>query len=199
MEDVNSAARGYYREFARIYCGEASCVDTPDRIVSGHNRSISRESSARSSSAETIHRAQPAVRYRTRASDELLLLSDETVALRRRMSTIASAVLLGVVVLLAGNLPWALFLAPLNLRFLTSLPWAILPMAIYLPGRLLGVHQRGHWSERHSGNTTGVAASAAVAASMWAAALVTGLIGFAAALALTAVMARLIVMPCRRS
>jgi membrane protease YdiL (CAAX protease family) len=110
------------------------------------------------------------------------------------MSTIASAVLIGVGVLLAGNLPWALLLAPLNLRFLPSVPWAIVPMAIYLcvywafisgaigPRDTAAVRRENLRARR-------------LPASVWAAAIVTGLIGFGAVLALTAVMARLIVMP----
>jgi membrane protease YdiL (CAAX protease family) len=110
------------------------------------------------------------------------------------MSTIASAVLLGVGVLLAGNLLWAPVLAPLNLRFLPSVPWAIVPMAIYL-----GVY----WA--FISGAIGASDSAAtrreslrarpLPPSVWAAAIITGLIGFGAVLALTAVMARLIVMP----
>src|SRR6478752_3682954 len=48
------------------------------------------------------------------------------------MTTIVSAVLAGIGVLLAGNLPWVALLAPLNLRLLPVVPWAIAPMAIYL-------------------------------------------------------------------
>jgi membrane protease YdiL (CAAX protease family) len=110
------------------------------------------------------------------------------------MSTIASAVAVGVGVLLAGNLLWAIVLAPLNLRFLPSVPWAIIPMAIYL-----GVY----WA--FISGAIGASDSAAtrreslrarpLPPSVWAAAIITGLIGFGAVLALTAVMARLIVMP----
>ena len=53
------------------------------------------------------------------------------------MTTILTAVITGVAVLLAGNLPWAGFgpivgLGRLNLQFWTAVPWAILPMAVYL-------------------------------------------------------------------
>ena len=48
------------------------------------------------------------------------------------MTTIVSAVFLGIAVLLAGSLPWGALLAPLNLRVLPSVPWAIVPMALYL-------------------------------------------------------------------
>ena len=53
------------------------------------------------------------------------------------MTTIVSAVMLGVGVLLAGNVPWGGIpglpgLASLNLRFATAVPWAIVPMGLYL-------------------------------------------------------------------
>lgn len=110
------------------------------------------------------------------------------------MSTIASAVLIGVGVLLAGNLPWALLLAPLNLRFLPSLPWAIVPMAIYLC--VYWAFISGAIGPPDTAATRRESLRArALAPPLWAAAIVTGLIGFGAVLALTAVMARLIAMP----
>ncbi|HEY6361738.1 MAG TPA: hypothetical protein VIX63_11570 [Vicinamibacterales bacterium] len=33
---------------------------------------------------------------------------------------------------MAGSLPWGALLAPLNLRVLTIVPWAVVPMAAYL-------------------------------------------------------------------
>ena len=48
------------------------------------------------------------------------------------MTTVVRAVAAGVGVLLAGNLPWVAALAPLNLRVLPVVPWAIVPMALYL-------------------------------------------------------------------
>jgi hypothetical protein len=47
-------------------------------------------------------------------------------------SVILTAVLLGLGVLLAGGLPWSLVLAPANLRVGRAVPWAIVPMALYL-------------------------------------------------------------------
>lgn len=110
------------------------------------------------------------------------------------VSTIASAVLLGIGVLLAGNLLWAPLLAPLNLRFLPSVPWAIVPMAIYLC--VYWAFISGAIGPRDTAATRRESLRARrVPSSVWAAAIVTGLIGFGAVLALTAVMARLIVMP----
>ena len=110
------------------------------------------------------------------------------------MSTIASAVLIGVGVLLAGNLPWALLLAPLNLRFLSIVPWAIVPMAIYLCVYWAFISGAIGPRDTAAARRENLRARR-LPASVWAAAIVTGLIGFGAVLALTAVMARLIVMP----
>ena len=64
---------------------------------------------------------------------------------------ILAAVLLGVGVLLAGGLPWSLLLAPANLRIGTAVPWAIVPMAIYLWAywKFIG----GHWGPRDTAAT----------------------------------------------
>ena len=48
------------------------------------------------------------------------------------MTTIASTIGLGLIVLFAGNLPWVAALASANLRVGVALPWAVLPMAVYL-------------------------------------------------------------------
>src|SRR5687768_6067029 len=47
------------------------------------------------------------------------------------MTTVLGAIVTGVFVLLAGNLPWAV-LGGWNLRIGTAVPWAMLPMALYL-------------------------------------------------------------------
>lgn len=110
------------------------------------------------------------------------------------MRTIGLAVVAGIGVLLAGNLPWIAVLAPLNLRFFPSLPWAVVPMALYL---------WGYW--RFIGGRIGSDPSAEfrrenlranpVPPDAWPIAIVTGLLGFGALLSLVAVMARLVAMP----
>jgi uncharacterized protein len=107
---------------------------------------------------------------------------------------VPSAVFAGLGVLLAGNLPWIALLAPLNLRVFPSIPWAIVPMSIYL---------RLYW--QYIGGRIGSLDTALMrranlranrlGAAVWTIAIVTGLIGFAAVLALVTLMARLITMP----
>jgi membrane protease YdiL (CAAX protease family) len=109
------------------------------------------------------------------------------------MTTLASAVLAGAAVLLGGNLPWIAFLAPLNLRFFQVVPWAIVPMAVYLVV---------YW--RYIGGQIGAVDGAPrradlranpLAADAWGLAILTGLIGFGGLLALVALMARLVALP----
>ena len=110
------------------------------------------------------------------------------------MTTIVPAILGGVAVLFAGALPWGLVFAPLNQRIVPALPWAIVPMAVYL---------WGYW--RYIGGRTGSAEDAPrraqllrarpLALPVWTFAIVAGLTGFAAILAGTGVMGRLVTLP----
>jgi membrane protease YdiL (CAAX protease family) len=115
------------------------------------------------------------------------------------MATILAAAGTGVLVLLAGNLPWAGFgrisgLNAWNLRVGTAVPWTILPMALYLwiYWQVIGgsrsasagaVMRRAHL--RANRLPTGV----------WGPALAAGALGFAALLALLFVAARLVRLP----
>ena len=110
------------------------------------------------------------------------------------MTTIAVAVLAGMGVLLAGSLPWGAFLAPLNLRLLPVVPWAIVPMAIYLAvyWRFIG----GRFGSPESAESRRADLRAnPLPPDVWILAILTGLLGFAALLALVAVMARLVTLP----
>lgn len=110
------------------------------------------------------------------------------------MTTIAPAIVIGVGVLLAGALPWGAIFAPLNLRFWPELPWAIVPMLIYLwlywaylDGRLEPTSSAISRRSRLRANR--------VSPDVWPMALATGVVGFGAMFALLAVMARLMHMP----
>lgn len=110
------------------------------------------------------------------------------------MTTILSAIMSGVGVLLAGSLPWGVLLAPLNLRVASAVPWTMVPMTIYL---------WAYW--RYVGGRIGSPATAEarrqrlrahpVPPASWPMAIVTGLIGFGALLTLVALMARVMAMP----
>lgn len=115
------------------------------------------------------------------------------------MATILTATFTGILVLLAGNIPWAGFgrisgLGARNLLVFTAVPWAILPMSIYLLAYWLFLH--GTWGPRdnRAGRRANLRANA-LSPRLWGASLAAGLLGFAATLALLAVAARLVELP----
>jgi membrane protease YdiL (CAAX protease family) len=109
------------------------------------------------------------------------------------MTTILPAVFTGVVVLLAGNLPWAV-LGARNLDIGTAVPWAILPMSLYL---------WAYWRFISGGWNAPVDAAWRRAdlranklpVGLWGLSLAAGALGFSALLALLAVAARLVQLP----
>lgn len=115
------------------------------------------------------------------------------------MTTILAAVITGVAVLLAGNLPWAGFgpisgLGRLNLQLWTAVPWAILPMAVYLWAywRFIG----GEWGASADGATRRANLRARkLPADLWGVSLAAGMLGFGALVAFLAVAARLVHVP----
>ena len=109
------------------------------------------------------------------------------------MGTILAAIGIGVLVLLAGNLPFNVLRAS-NLQVGTAIPWAILPTALYL---------WAYW--RFIGGRWGAGASAAarrqnlrangLSLRLWGASLAAGLIGFGSLVALLALAARFVRLP----
>lgn len=109
------------------------------------------------------------------------------------MGTTLAATGIGVLVLLAGNMPFNVLRA-WNLQAGTAVPWAIVPTALYL---------WAYW--RFIGGRWGAAASAAsrrrslransLSPRSWAASLAAGLIGFASLIALLVLAARLVRLP----
>ena len=115
------------------------------------------------------------------------------------MTTIVSAVMLGVVVLLAGNVPWGGIpglpgFASLNLRFAPAVPWAIVPMSLYLwiywrfISGAIGPRDSAEWRRSNL-------RAHSVAGDIWGPAVLAGLLGFGALLALLAVMQRVVNLP----
>ena len=115
------------------------------------------------------------------------------------MMTIVSAVILGVGVMLIGNVPWAGIpgvpgFAGLNLRLAPAVPWAIVPMVLYLRiywqfiGGAIGPRDSAEWRRLNL-------RAHSVSGHMWGLSVLAGLLGFAALLALLAVMQRLVDLP----
>ncbi len=115
------------------------------------------------------------------------------------MTTILTAALTGVLVLVAGNLPWAGFgpisgLGARNLRVWTAVPWAILPMAVYLWAYWRFIS--GGWGEPIAAAERRANLRARrLPAVLWRASLAAGVLGFGALLALLVVAARLVRLP----
>jgi len=115
------------------------------------------------------------------------------------MTTVVLAILAGIAVLLGGSLPW-IGLPPIgglawsNLRVLPVVPWAIVPMAVYLWFYWQYIGGRLGSRDKAATRRANLRANR-VSPDVWAMSLVTGLIGFAAIMALLAIMARLVTMP----
>ena len=103
------------------------------------------------------------------------------------------AIVTGVAVLLAGNLPWGV-LAASNLRTWTSVPWALVPMGLYLLVYWQVIS--GKWGSFGSAESRRFRLRAnGLSAQIWGASLGAGLLGFAGLLAFLAMVARLVHLP----
>src|SRR4030095_15180119 len=104
--------------------------------------------------------------------------------------TILAASATAVAVLLGGIRPWA-GLGTWNLRVGTAVPWALVPMAIYLFAywQFIG----GHWgSSSSSASRRANLRANRLPPGVWSASLAAGLLGFGALLAFLGLMARLV-------
>jgi membrane protease YdiL (CAAX protease family) len=118
------------------------------------------------------------------------------------MTTLLEAVGIAILVLLAGSLPWAGFgpisgLSAWNQRAGVLVPWAIVPMTLYLWAYFGFI--RGQWgadgAERRRINLR----ANRLPGTVWRAAVPAGLLGFGAILALLAILARLVRFPAGES
>src|SRR4029453_5173436 len=110
------------------------------------------------------------------------------------MTTIVFAVFTGIIVLLAGSLPWVALLAAANLRIAPVAPWATLPMAAYLFGdwKFVG----GRWGSKGIADLRRANLRAnSLSADLWGASLAAGMLGFAAIVAMLILMSRLVNLP----
>ena len=114
------------------------------------------------------------------------------------MATILAAAGAAVLVLLAGNLPWAGFgpitgLMGWNLRAGTSVPWAILPATIYLWAYWQFIS--GAWGTEGSAERRTNLRANRLSAGLWVRTLAAGTLGFGALLALLVLAARVVRLP----
>jgi len=114
------------------------------------------------------------------------------------MATILAAGGTAILVLLAGSLPWAGFgrisgLNAWNLRAGLLVPWAIVPMTLYL--RAYFGFIGGQWGAAGAERRRANLRANQLPGIVWRAALPAGVLGFGAILALLAVIARLVRLP----
>jgi membrane protease YdiL (CAAX protease family) len=106
---------------------------------------------------------------------------------------VARAVVIGLALSAAGTFPWS-FLAGWNLRRFVSLPWAVLPMALYLWLYWRYLAGAG-WPRTTSALRRTNLRANRLSSEIWGMSLFAGLLGFAALLPLLGLMSRLARLP----
>jgi membrane protease YdiL (CAAX protease family) len=106
--------------------------------------------------------------------------------------TVLTASGLAIFVLLMGSLPWA-FLGAWNQRVGVAVPWAIIPMAVYLWAYFGFIG--GRWGTADPDRRRSDLRANGLPGSVWRAALPAGLLGFGAILALLVTVSRLVRLP----
>ena len=120
-------------------------------------------------------------------------------SLWRRLPIIVRAVIAGLAVSFAGTAPWGgvaghALLAGWNLRVFPSVPWAILPMALYLWSYWRYLNGAGWPRTTAEGRRTSLRANG-LSGEVWGMSLFAGMIGFAALVPLLRIMNRLVTLP----
>lgn len=114
----------------------------------------------------------------------------------RRLPVVVRAVLTGLVVALAGTTPWAVMVSA-NTKHGSAVPWAVPPTALYL--WLFWRYVRGEGWPRSTAEARRTQCRANhVSEDVWGMALLAGLLGLVAVLALQGVMGRLVTLPQQR-
>jgi membrane protease YdiL (CAAX protease family) len=111
----------------------------------------------------------------------------------RRLPIVVRAVLSGVAVATAGILPWA-FLAEWNTNMVRSMPWAILPMALYL-WLYWKYLNGGGWPQSTAESRRTSLRANRLSGDIWGLSLLAGLVGLAALVPLLGIMSRLVRLP----
>jgi membrane protease YdiL (CAAX protease family) len=111
----------------------------------------------------------------------------------RRLPVDIRAVLTGLVAALAGTLPWAA-LVKLNIRYLPTVPWAVLPAAFYLWLYWRYLNGAG-WPHSTAGARRTNCRANRLPDDVWGAAILAGILGLAALVLFQRVMNRLVSLP----
>ena len=114
-------------------------------------------------------------------------------ALWRRLPVVVRAVVIGMLAAAAGSYPWA-WLAGANLRHLRAIPWGPLIMLGYLWLYWRYASGRG-WPSSTAETRRSSMRARPVSGAVWASALVAGLLGLWATVALMRLVGRLVALP----
>jgi membrane protease YdiL (CAAX protease family) len=116
-----------------------------------------------------------------------------TPGLWARLPVLVSALLSGLAVALAGTVPWAVLVSA-NTRHLTSVPWAVPLMAVYL--WLYWHYVRGAgWPRSTSAARRANSRANRLVGRTWGAALLAGILGLVTILLFQGVLGRLVSLP----
>ena len=114
-----------------------------------------------------------------------------------RLPVVLRAVLVGVAVAAAGTLPWAAVVS-MNTRHLSTVPWAVPLMALYLWLYWRYFVRGKGWPHSTAEARRTCARANAPPPEAWGPALMAGLLGLLSVLLLQGVMSRLVVLPQQR-
>jgi hypothetical protein len=110
-----------------------------------------------------------------------------------RLPVIVRAIISGGLMATAGTVPWGL-LAGLNLRHMPSVPWALVPAALFL--WIFWRYAQGAWWPRSTREARRKSLRAnSLAGEVWGAAMVAVVVGLVAVVLMQRVMNRLVVLP----
>jgi len=110
-----------------------------------------------------------------------------------RLPIVARAAIAGTVVAAAGIFPWTI-LAGMNLRLFVGVPWAVVPMGVYLWLYVKYLNGAGWPHSTAAFRRTSLRANG-LSADIWGMSLFAGMIGLAALLPLLGIMSRLVQLP----
>lgn len=126
-------------------------------------------------------------------------MNTSIVSLWPRVPVVVRAVVTGLAVLVAGELPWSgiaghAALAGWNQRVLVAVPWAILPMALYLWLYWRYLDGTG-WPHATAQSRRTSLRAHRLSGEVWGMSLLAGFIGLATLLPLTRIMSRVVTLP----